>query len=80
MKLGVICPSEIAIRRFMPALHQIDGIEFVGVGVYTREERFGTKEISDIAFHESLQQEKNKAQVFLQQYGGNLYKCYKEHT
>lgn len=78
MKLGIICPSEIAIRRFMPALQQCEGLEFVGIGVYTKEERFGTKVISDEAFHVAVQQEKDKAQVFIDQYGGKLYNGYEE--
>lgn len=78
MKLGIICPSEIAIRRFMPALQQCDGLDFVGIGVYTKEERFGTQAISDEVFQASLQKEKEKAQVFLDQYGGKLYNGYEE--
>ena len=78
MRLGIICPSEIAIRRFMPALKQCDGLDFVGIGVYTKEERFGTKAISDDIFQASLQKEKEKAQVFLDQYGGKLYNGYEE--
>jgi len=78
VKLGIICPSEIAIRRFMPALQQCEGLEFVGIGVYTKEERFGTKVISDEAFHVAVQQEKDKAQVFIDQYGGKLYNGYEE--
>ncbi len=78
MKLGIICPSEIAIRRFMPALQQCEGLEFVGIGVYTKEERFNTKVISDEAFQTAVQQEKDKAQVFIDQYGGKLYNGYEE--
>lgn len=78
MKLGIICPSEIAIRRFMPALQQCGDIEFVGIAVYTKEERFGAKEISDDIFHVFLQQEMNKAKVFINQYGGKLYNSYEE--
>ena len=78
MKLGIICPSEIAIRRFMPALQQCKGIEFAGIGVYSKEERYGSKEISDEEFQRALQQEKDKAQVFIDQYGGILYNSYEE--
>lgn len=78
MKLGIICPSEIAIRRFMPALQQCEGLEFVGIGVYTKEERFGKKEISEEQFQASLQKEKEKAQVFIDQYGGRLFHSYEE--
>ena len=41
MRIGVICPSEIAFRRFMPALQGSDDFEFVGLGICNAEERFG---------------------------------------
>ena len=33
MRIGIICPSEIALRRFMPALSQINRAEFVGLAI-----------------------------------------------
>ena len=78
MKLGIICPSEIAIRRFMPALQQCEGLEFAGIGVYTKEERFGSNPISDEEFKLAIGKEKEKAQVFIDQYGGKLYNGYTE--
>lgn len=78
MKLGIICPSEIAIRRFMPALQQCEELDFAGIGVYTKEERFGEREISDEDFQASLSKEKEKAQIFIDQYGGKLYNGYAE--
>lgn len=78
MRLGIICPSEIALRRFMPALQQIEDFEFAGIAVYSKLERFGVKEVSDVAFQNLLQQEKAKARCFLDQYGGKLYNSYRE--
>ena len=78
MKIGVICPSEIAIRRFMPALQKCDELIFAGVGVFSKLERFGLKEISDPEFSDVLQPELDKAQVFIDQYGGKLYHSYEE--
>ena len=47
MKLGIICPSEIAFRRFMPALKKMNYFDFVGLSVNSVDERmqssFGTK-------------------------------------
>ena len=37
MKIGVLCPADIARRRFMPALLKTDEFEFVGVGMHTRD-------------------------------------------
>ena len=39
--IGIICPSDIATRRFLPAVNQIQEIEFAGVAVNTAEERYG---------------------------------------
>ncbi len=78
MNLGIICPSEIAIRRFMPALQQCKEVTFVGIGVYTKEERYGNRDISDEIFQASLVKEKEKAQVFIDQYGGKLFGGYEE--
>ncbi len=76
MKIGIICPSEIALRRFMPALQKCEDLTFVGIGVYTREERYGSENISDAEFQESLKTEKAKAQVFIDQYGGKIFEGY----
>lgn len=78
MKIGIICPSEIAIRRFMPALQQCDDLLFVGLGVFTKEERFGSNNITDKAFQEVLNKEKEKAQAFINQYGGKVFGGYEE--
>lgn len=76
MKIGIICPSEIALRRFMPALQQCDVFEFAGLGVFTKEERFGDKNINGEIFEAIYQQEIDKAQVFINQYGGKIYEGY----
>ncbi len=39
IKLGIICPSDVAFRRFMPALNKDNSFEFVGIGIeYERQE------------------------------------------
>lgn len=76
MNIGIICPSEIALRRFMPALQKCENISFVGIGVFTREERYGLENISDAEFQESLKIEKTKAQVFIDRYGGKIFEGY----
>lgn len=76
MRLGIICPSEIAIRRFMPALLKCNELTFAGIGVYTKEEFFLTNNISDEDFQKSIAEEINKAQAFVNQYGGRIYNGY----
>ena len=78
MNIGIICPSEIALRRFMPALQKCEDITLAGIGVFTKEERFGSENISDTEFQESLKIEKAKAQVFIDQYGGKIFEGYGE--
>lgn len=78
MRLAVICPSEIAIRRFMPALQKCKDITFAGIGVFSKEERFGTQDVCEEEFRRFLQIEKEKAGVFLSEYGGKLFNSYEE--
>lgn len=78
MKLAVLCPSEIAIRRFMPALKKFDGIEFSGVGINSQEERFGEKKPNQKVIEEMLKVENEKAVVFIEQYGGKVFTSYQD--
>lgn len=76
MRIGIICPSEIALRRFMPALQKIDGLEFVGIGVHTAEERFGAEMPEEKIVHDVINQEYDKAKAFIENYGGKIFDGY----
>lgn len=76
MKIGVICPSEIAVRRFMPALAQMDGMEFAGVGVCAASERLGGERLSQEASERISQESYKKAREFTAQYGGSIFDGY----
>lgn len=80
MKIGVICPSEIAYRRFMPALQKCDNIEFAGVASANAEEWFGSNyELVDEKIRkEVLHREYEKAKSFVDNYGGKVYGSYTE--
>ena len=78
MKIGVICPSEIALRRFMPALQLSPDFEFVGIGVCNQKERFGDENVSAETVKHVLEKERQKARVFVDQYGGKLFSSYEE--
>ena len=69
MRIGIICPSEIAFRRFLPALKDAACFEFAGVAVASREEFSG-------ATDEILAKERQKAQPFIDIYGGKVYEGY----
>ena len=68
-RIGVICPSEIAFRRFLPALLECDGFEYAGVAVASSDEFVG-------ATDKVLAIEKEKAQTFVDNYGGKIYESY----
>lgn len=70
IKIGIICPSEIAFRRFMPALIQCEEFEYAGVAVANSDEWGG--EFSD----EMRKAEYAKAQKFVEEYGGEIFDSY----
>lgn len=78
IRIGVICPSEIAFRRFMPALKNTAGFEYVGLAVFTAEERYGDK-VFDITEKEKenvLKSEREKANSFIEAFGGKIFEGY----
>ena len=78
IRIGIICPSEIAFRRFLPALKLVDEFAFAGIGVASAEEWYG----KDIAYEEETERErlireKNKAQTFIDAWGsGRIIESY----
>lgn len=74
IKIGIICPSEIAFRRFMPALQQAkEKIQFAAIGIASPEEWFGDlTNISQEQIEEQQVRERAKAQTFIDQYGGEI--------
>lgn len=69
-RLGIICPSEIAFRRFLPALKEAACFEYAGVAIANKEEFVG-------ATDEILAKERSKAQTFVDNYGGKIYEGYR---
>ena len=80
MKIAVLCPSEIALRRFMPALQANKAFEFGGIGVASPSEWFGEKlkGMPTSVVDEQIQKEAQKAKVFTDQFGGKQYQSYDE--
>lgn len=70
MRIGIICPSEIAFRRFLPALKEAGCFEYAGVAIASKDEFVG-------ATDEILAKERAKAQTFVDSYGGKIYEGYK---
>ena len=71
IRIAVLCPSEIAFRRFMPSLRKVSGIKFVGIGHANEEEWFGN--ISKDHDLTILQSDYEKAKLFVETYGGNVF-------
>lgn len=69
IRIGIICPSEIAFRRFLPSLKKAEDFEYVGVAVASKEEFAG-------ATDEILAKEHQKAQTFVDSYGGKIFDGY----
>ena len=70
IRIGVLCPSEIAFRRFMPALKQLDGFEYVGLAAATEREFSGAD--SDSVRLSELE----KAKKFTAEHGGKIFSGY----
>ena len=70
IRIGIICPSEIAIKRFLPSLVKLSYFRFVGVAIADLSEWVGPND--DI-----IANEKAKAQNFINQYGGKIFNSYK---
>lgn len=76
MKIGVLSPSEIALRRFMPAISKMKDVEFGGVAIYTVEERFNGEEIEEEKINAIMMREEKKVNKFIENYGGKIYRGY----
>lgn len=76
IKVGIICPSEIAFRRFLPSLQRVKEFSFAGVAVASPDEWAGDGKVSDDT-KAVLAKERQKAQTFIDSYGGKIYEGYK---
>lgn len=73
IRIGVICPSEIAFRRFMPAVQKCDTIEYIGTASASAVEWFGEGQATDNSI---IVQEHEKALEFQKEYGGEVFNSY----
>lgn len=72
IRIGVICPSEIAFRRFLPSLQKVDVFEFAGVAIASAPE-WGMMEEQYAPIYAN---ERAKAQTFIDTFGGKIYDSY----
>lgn len=75
IKVGIICPSEIAFRRFLPSLQRVSVFSFAGVAVASPEEWANGGPVTEDTYS-ILEKENIKAQNFINNYGGKIYHGY----
>ncbi len=75
IKVGIICPSEIAFRRFLPSLQKVKEFTFAGVAIASPEEWAGEGKITETTLA-ILDKERKKAQTFIDNYGGQIFEGY----
>lgn len=69
IRIGIVSPSEIAFRRFMPAISKDERFEYVGVA-YPSIDDWNNASASN------LEAEKEKAVNFVKEYGGKTFEGY----
>lgn len=77
MNVGIICPSEIAFRRFLPSLQKVDELTFAGVAIASPEEWAGDGPLTENTLA-IIENERKKAQNFIDNYGGKIYEGYQK--
>lgn len=70
IRIGILCPSEIALRRFMPALKTLNGFEYIGIAAATE------REFSNADSDSVRPSELEKAQKFTAEHGGKIFSGY----
>ena len=75
MNIGIICPSEIAFRRFLPSLQKVKELTFAGVAIASPEEWAGDGKVTENTLA-IIENERKKAQSFIDNYGGKIYEGY----
>lgn len=78
MRIAVLCPSEIAYRRFMPALQQVPEFEYAGVGMATPKEHLvglNSSSPSQADIRDS-QNQHERTEMFVEEFGGTAYESY----
>ncbi len=76
IRVGIICPSEIAFRRFLPSLQKISEFSFAGIAIASPEEWAGEGKVNENTLA-IIENERRKAQSFIDKYGGTIYNGYK---
>ena len=73
IRIGVLAPSDIAFRRFVPAIKKSPIFEFVGVACATANEWDDSKADGSV-----IPSELDKAKKFMEVFGGKIFHGYRE--
>lgn len=75
IKIGVLCPSDIAFRRFLPSLKKATGFQYVGVAVASPEEWFcdDLSVVDQRTIDNTLSSEIEKANRFVNNFSGKIF-------
>ncbi len=71
LSIGILCPSNIAFNRFLPALEKSGAFEYAGVAVAAADEWFGGAPADAV-----LEKEREKAAGFVEKFGGRIFESY----
>lgn len=74
IRIGILGASDIAYRRFLPALKKLRQFELAGVAVATCMER--GEEYDEASYESLLREKKIKAQKYVDEFGGKVYVGY----
>lgn len=77
LRIGILGPSDIALRRFLPAISGSEAFVYCGVAVAARQEWADTPPCDD-AFQQIRSGEMEKANRFAAQFGGRIFESYGE--
>ena len=78
IRIGILCPSEIAFRRFLPALRKCEQFQYIGVATASVNEWFGKENKNDEKQKKVILKEQEKAKMFTDNYGGKVFQSYSE--
>lgn len=78
IRIGVLCPSDIAFRRFLPSLKEATGFQYVGVAVALPEEWLcdDLSKVDETIIDNIQNSEKEKAGRFVNNYSGKIFYGY----
>lgn len=74
LRIAIVCPSEIAGRRFLPALREVKSIEFAGVGVCAPSDIYG--DVNDEAIAAIRANQVAEAEKYVAENGGVIFDSY----